>query len=77
MLSEGKIERINALANKSKKEGLTDKEREEQKNLREEYLQSLRSSFRNQLKSVKVVDPEGTDVTPEKLKQEKENDKKH
>ncbi|WP_027963272.1 DUF896 domain-containing protein [Halalkalibacillus halophilus] len=77
MLSEEEIKRINELANKKKTEGLTDKEQKEQKKLREEYLQSFRSSFKNQLQSMKVVDPEGTDVTPEKLKKEQENNKKH
>ncbi|TFB23124.1 DUF896 domain-containing protein [Filobacillus milosensis] len=77
MISDERIKRINELANKSKNEGLTDEEKKEQKKLREEYLQAFRKSFKNQLKSVKVVDEEGTDVTPEKLKNEQENDKKH
>ncbi|MCY8097358.1 DUF896 domain-containing protein, partial [Bacillus atrophaeus] len=29
------------------------------------------------LKSVKIIDPEGNDVTPEKLKREKRNNKLH
>lgn len=77
MLSQDKIDRINALANKSKTDGLTEEETKEQKDLRQEYLKNVRKSFKNQLKSVKVVDPEGNDVTPEKLKQEKERNKKH
>ncbi|MFD2638408.1 DUF896 domain-containing protein [Piscibacillus salipiscarius] len=77
MISDERIKRINELANKSKTEGLTDQEKKEQKKLREEYLQAFRQSFKNQLKSVKVVDPEGTDVTPDKLKNEKENGQKH
>ncbi|WP_099485618.1 DUF896 domain-containing protein, partial [Pseudomonas sp. 2822-15] len=50
------------------------KEQKEQKALREEYLNSMRQSFKNQLKSVKIVDESGNDVTPEKLKQEKKKD---
>lgn len=73
MISQDKLERINALARKSKAEGLTLKEQKEQKDLRKEYLKNVRSSFKNQLSSVKVVDEEGNDVTPEKLKQEKRN----
>ncbi|MEK5443035.1 MULTISPECIES: DUF896 domain-containing protein [unclassified Fredinandcohnia] len=71
MLSKDKINRINALAKKAKTVGLTDKEKEEQQELRQEYLRVFRSSMTNTLHSVKVVDPEGNDVTPEKLKNSK------
>ncbi|KGP73498.1 DUF896 domain-containing protein [Pontibacillus yanchengensis] len=77
MLSQEKIDRINVLANKSKNEGLSKGEQEEQQQLRQEYLKNVRKSFKNQLNSVKVVDPEGNDVTPNKLKEEKERNKKH
>ncbi|QKS71347.1 DUF896 domain-containing protein [Paenalkalicoccus suaedae] len=71
MISQDKLARINALANKAKSEGLSLKEQKEQKELRQEYLKNVRSSFRNQLSSVKVVDEDGNDVTPSKLKEEK------
>ncbi|AZB43046.1 DUF896 domain-containing protein [Bacillus sp. FJAT-42376] len=71
MLSNDKIARINFLSKKSKSEGLTGEEQKEQKKLREEYLRTFRSSMKNTLKSVTVVDPEGNDVTPQKLKDEK------
>ncbi|UJL48015.1 DUF896 domain-containing protein [Virgibacillus sp. NKC19-16] len=77
MLSKEKIDRINQLSKKSKMEGLTDKEKEEQTALRKEYLQSVRGSFKNQLKSMKVIDPEGKDVTPEKARDLQERNKKH
>ncbi|PYZ93046.1 hypothetical protein CR194_07560 [Salipaludibacillus keqinensis] len=73
MLSKDKIQRINELAKKSKSEGLTLKEQKEQKDLRQQYLKNVRQSFKNQLTSVKVVDEDGTDVTPDKLKEEKKN----
>ncbi|ADH99341.1 DUF896 domain-containing protein [Salisediminibacterium selenitireducens] len=76
MLDNNKITRINELARKSKSEGLSLKEQKEQKKLREEYLKNVRKSFKNQLKSMKVVDETGTDVTPQKLKDEKEKSKK-
>ncbi|SHJ52231.1 Uncharacterized protein YnzC, UPF0291/DUF896 family [Geosporobacter subterraneus DSM 17957] len=53
-----KIDRINFLANKSKKEGLTEEEKLEQKQLREEYLQNFRENFRKQLESIRIVDKE-------------------
>ncbi|MFG6148820.1 DUF896 domain-containing protein [Halobacillus sp. B23F22_1] len=77
MISNEKLNRINELSHKSKEEGLTDKEKEEQQELRQEYLKNVRKSFKNQLKGMKVVDPEGNDVTPEKLKRMQENEKKH
>ncbi|MBH0229399.1 DUF896 domain-containing protein [Halobacillus yeomjeoni] len=77
MLSQDKINRINELANKSKKENLTKSEKEEQQKLRQEYLKSARKSFKNQLKGVTVVDPEGNDVTPKKLREMQKNEKKN
>ena len=77
MLSKEKIDRINELANKSKQEELTAKEKEEQQGLRQEYLKNVRKSFKNQLKGVTVIDPEGKDVTPKKLREMQENEKKN
>lgn len=55
MLGKEKLERINELARKSKAEGLTPEEQEEQQVLRKEYLAAFRLHFRQQLDSVKVV----------------------
>ena len=71
MLSQEKIDRINELAKRSKTTGLTNEEKEEQQTLRKEYLSKFRSSFKSQLQSVKVMDPNGDDVTPNKLVQMK------
>lgn len=71
-----KIERINYLARKSKQEGLTKEEQLEQKKLRAEYIQNFRKAFTNQITSLKVIDPLGNDVTPEKVKRIKEERKK-
>lgn len=70
---EDLIKRINDLANKSKIRELTAEEKEEQKKLREEYLGQIRGQVKSQLASVKVVDEEGQDVTPDKLKDLKDN----
>lgn len=75
MLSQDKIARINELSQRAKTTGLSESESTEQHELREEYLQSFRSSFKDQLHSVKVVDPEGNDVTPEKLDRSKKERK--
>ncbi len=77
MLSKEKLQRINELANKSKKEGLTPEEKEEQQELRQAYLKNVRASFKNHLKTMTIVDPEGNDVTPQKVKDLKARSKKH
>ncbi|SCT41034.1 DUF896 domain-containing protein [Staphylococcus caeli] len=62
------LERINELAKKKKEQGLTEKEAKEQSKLREAYLKSFRKKFKQQLESTRVIDPEGNDVTPDKVK---------
>lgn len=70
MLSEEKMARINELSKKSKEDGgLSLSEQNEQKALREEYLKAFRGGMKNHIEGAKIVDPEGNDVTPEKLKQ--------
>ena len=69
MLSKDKLARINELAKKKKEVGLTDTEQKEQQLLREEYLTAFRSGMKHHIEGMKVVDPDGTDVTPDKLKQ--------
>lgn len=68
MLEESKMKRINALAAKKKQEGLTEAEKKEQSDLREEYLAVFRKGMRKHIEGLKVVDPVGNDVTPDKLK---------
>ena len=69
MLDPKKIERINELARKKKTVGLTQVEQDEQLILRQEYLEAFRGGMRNHIEGLKVVDEDGNDVTPEKLKQ--------
>lgn len=70
-MDQSKIDRINELARKAKKNSLSSQEKEEQAILRQEYIKAYREALRAQLHSIKVVDENGTDVTPKKLKQEK------
>lgn len=70
------IKRINELANKSKTTELTSAEKKEQAELRKKYIENFRGSFKETLMNVKVVDKEGTDVTPKKLIKE-QNKKKN
>lgn len=55
-----KIARINELSRKSKTSTLTEAERAEQKQLREEYIAGFRASLKAQLDATKVVNPDGT-----------------
>lgn len=68
MVERDKLARINELAKKKKATGLTEKEQREQEILRKEYLEEFRSGMRHHIEGLKVVDLEGNDVTPEKLK---------
>ncbi|MDQ0154995.1 DUF896 domain-containing protein [Robertmurraya andreesenii] len=77
MLSKQKLARINELARKAKQSRLTEEEAREQTLLRKEYLETFRSSMLNTLEGVTIVDPNGKDVTPEKLKQYKNRKKLH
>ena len=55
-----KIKRINELYHKSKNEGLTEQEKAEQQKLRDEYRNSFRGDFVSQLKTISIVNEDGT-----------------
>ena len=59
-MEQGKIDRINMLARKSKAEGLTEAERKEQALLRQEFLADIRRNLRAQLDQIDVVNADGT-----------------
>ncbi|GEQ06024.1 DUF896 domain-containing protein [Staphylococcus gallinarum] len=61
------LDRINMLANKEKVQGLTTTEKQEQQTLRQEYLKMIRGQVINTFSTLKVVDPLGEDVTPDKV----------
>jgi len=73
MLSPEKLKRISELARQSKTVGLSIEEAKEQSSLRQEYLQTFRKTMRGTIENVKVIDPNGNDVTPEKVKNIREN----
>lgn len=58
-MNEQKIAKINELYRKSKAEGLTPAEKEEQKILRQEYVASFRQNLRSQLDSIDVEETDG------------------
>ncbi|TVT29299.1 DUF896 domain-containing protein [Salinicoccus cyprini] len=66
------LDRINELANKQKWQGLTAEEGAEQMQLREDYMRQFRGQVLDTFAGLTVIDPEGNDVTPEKLKREQQ-----
>ena len=60
---------LTSLPKRKKTEGLTPEEKVEQAQLREEYIEGYRRSVRHHIEGIKIVDEEGNDVTPEKLRQ--------
>ena len=58
------LERINLLARKSKKTELNDQEKSELAVLRRLYLQRFREQAQGIIRNVRVLDPDGNDVTP-------------
>lgn len=68
--NEKELQKITDAAKKQNGVKLTIKEEEkEQTALRKAYLESFRKGFKQQIENTKVIDPEGNDVTPEKIKE--------
>ncbi|MCR1839077.1 DUF896 domain-containing protein [Murimonas intestini] len=59
-MDELQIQRINELARKSKAEGLTTAEKEEQASLRREYIEAIRMNLRGQLNNIDVKEEDGS-----------------
>lgn len=59
-MNQEKIDRINELARKSKAEGLTEEEKQEQQVLRQEFLMSVRMNLKSQLDNIDVVEKDGS-----------------
>ena len=61
-MTDEKIARINELYHKSKKEGLTDEELLEKKQLYQEYITSIKQNLQRNLDSIRVENPDGSIV---------------
>jgi len=59
MKLEEKIARINELYHKAQNGNLTDEEKEEQKELRCEYITSVRANLRGQLNHINIQEKDG------------------
>ena len=51
-----KLDRINELAHKSKSEGLTPDELQEQKTLRREFIDEIKRDVKSNLENIEIVD---------------------
>ena len=54
MMDNTKIDRINTLAHKAKSVGLTEEEKKEQAELRQEYLAALRQNLKAHLNNIDI-----------------------
>lgn len=68
MTMDETIKRINELYHKSKSEGLTEDEKEEQKELRQKYVDSIKGNLRGQLENMSIQRPDGTIEKVKKIK---------
>ena len=59
-----KLARINELAKKSRTEGLTAEEKQEQEALRNEYRRAVVGNLRGQLDNTVIVEPDGSSYRP-------------
>lgn len=55
-----RIDRINTLYHKSQAVGLTEEEKQEQKQLREEYIAAIRRSLRGNLDNISIREKDGS-----------------
>ncbi len=67
-MDNSQIQRINELYHKSQKEGLTEEEKEEQKQLRADYIAAIRRNMRGTLDQVSFVNPDGSLTRAKDLK---------
>ena len=62
------LDRINQLARKAREHGLSAAEMAERTRLRQAYIHQVTGQIKHMLSTVTVVDIEGHDVTPAKLR---------
>lgn len=59
-MEDKQIARINELYHKSRAEGLTEEEKEEQARLRSDYIMAVRNNLRGQLNHMSILNPDGS-----------------
>lgn len=76
MLEKNKLNRIKELSKKNKEQTITEQEQQERKQLHKEYLASFRKNMTHVIEHTTVIDHEGNDVTPQKVKDTRAKNKK-
>jgi len=71
MVTQDTINRINELYHKSKAEGLTKEEAQEQIRLRKEYIEAFRSNLKGTLDTIKIKNPDGSIIDVKKRHEKK------
>ncbi len=59
-MDEKKIQRINELYHKSKEKGLTEAEKAEQQELRQEYIFAIKNNLRSILNNIDIKEADGS-----------------
>lgn len=59
-MTEEKIQRINELYHKAKKEGLTEAEKKEQQVLRKQFIDDFKRNLRGQLDNISIKEADGS-----------------
>lgn len=59
-MDQPKLDRINELYRKSQAEGLTEAEKQEQQELRAEYVRLVRANLRGTLSNISLLNPDGS-----------------
>lgn len=60
MITDEQVQRINALARKSRTEGLTEEEKAEQAALRRAYIDAVKASLESHLENTYIQEPDGS-----------------
>lgn len=60
MITQEMINRINELYHKSQDMGLTEEEKEEQKELRKKYIEAIRINMRANLNNISIQEEDGS-----------------
>ena len=66
-MEQTNLDRINELYNKSKNEGLTPEEKQEQAKLRQDYIKAICKNLRGTLENISFVEDDGS-ITKAKRK---------